>query len=238
MPRSRALLLVALAASLVAVAAPAAAQGRHHRYGGDHQLRVWLGLFEPQADSAYWDENFDVFTGDQGDFEDVQFGVDYKLPLSERFGILFSGSIYESQADLDYRDFVDGFGDPIVHTTTFDVATATAALVLDLAPDGAAVVPYLGAGGGFYAWSLEESGDFIDFFPVDPEIFSATFDDDGAVLGWFALAGVEFPLGPQWSFFVEGRWHEVDDELSGDFDDLGDIDLGGRTLAGGFAWRF
>jgi hypothetical protein len=30
----------------------------------------------------------------------------------------------------------------------------------------------------------------------------------------------------------------VEDELSGEFADLGDLDLSGRRINGGFAWRF
>ena len=38
--------------------------------------------------------------------------------------------------------------------------------------------------------------------------------------------------------FAEGRWDRADDELGGDFEDLGTIDLSGRRVFGGLAWHF
>jgi opacity protein-like surface antigen len=235
-------ILVAAACAAFALAAPVPAHAQSHGgggyYAGDHAIRFRLGLFEPRGDLDYWNDSFDVFTGDTAEFEDVDFGVDFKLGLGSRTSILFSGNIYAGEADQAYRDFVDEFGDRIVHTTTLDVASATAAFVVDLAPRRSVVVPYVGVGGGIYAWSLEESGDFIDFVPLDPVIFNDTFDDDGAALGWFWLVGLDVPVGPQWSFFAEARWQQVEDELGGDFEDLGDLDLSGRSISGGVAWRF
>jgi hypothetical protein len=47
------------------------------------------------------------------------------------------------------------------------------------------------------------------------------------------------PVGPQWSFFAEGRWQDLEEELGEDFEDLGaDLDLSGRSLAAGASWRF
>jgi hypothetical protein len=229
---------IAIAFAAVAVAAPASAQRSHYQGAQQSALRFWIGLFEPRADSTYWDESFDVFTGGRSDFEDAVVGVDYKLALGGRTGILFSGAYYDGSSEQAYRDFVDSFGDPIVHRTSLEIASATAAFVVDLAGGGAAVVPYVGAGGGIYAWRLEESGDFIDFFPAEPELFSATFADEGDTLGWFALAGLEVPLGPRWSFFAEGRWQRLDEELGGDFADVGKLDLSGPSFIGGAAWRF
>jgi hypothetical protein len=46
------------------------------------------------------------------------------------------------------------------------------------------------------------------------------------------------PLGARWSVFAEGRWQNVEDELSGDFAGFGDLDLSGRQISVGAAWRF
>jgi opacity protein-like surface antigen len=152
---------------------------------------------------------------------------------------MFSGDAYGAEEDLAYRDFGDERDRDIFHTTTLDIASLTAGLTFNLTGRGAAVVPYLGVGGGVYFWNLEESGDFIDFGdPDDLVIFTGTFDESGEALGWYWLAGVEVPLGAQWAFFAEGRWHQVEDELAGDFAGFGDLDLSGRQINGGFSWRF
>jgi hypothetical protein len=46
------------------------------------------------------------------------------------------------------------------------------------------------------------------------------------------------PLTQNLALFAEGRWHRVEDELSDDFDGLGDIDLGGREISAGLAFTF
>ena len=234
---TRLLARAAAVAALLAVAAPAAAQ-RPYRGITDSQFRVRLGQFEPRGDSAYWNEKFDVFTGSVDQFDDISIGGDYLLALGRRNGLMFSLDAYEGEDDQAYLDFVDEFGSPIVHTTRLEFVSATAAYVLSLTGRDAAVVPYVGVGGGIYDWELEESGDFIDFGVVPAEIFTDSFRDGNTTLGWFWLAGVEVPIGPRWSVFAEARFADAEDELSGDFDELGDLDLGGRQIVGGASWRF
>ena len=235
MRRTAPSLLTAFALAGTLAAGTADAQPR---YGSDNAFRFRAGLFAPEGDSAYWDDKQLVFTGEPDDFEDVVLGMDFRYGLGPRSGLLISGDVYSGQEDQAYLDFVDDRNRDIFHTTTLDVASLTAAYTLNLTGPGSRVVPYLGVGGGFYLWSLEEEGDFIDFGLADPEIFFDVFDDDGAVLGWFWMVGVEVPVGPRWSVFAEARFADAEDELSGDFDGLGDLDLGGRQIVGGASWRF
>lgn len=238
--RRLALALLALLTAVAAVA-PASAQPRQHRWGTEENaFRVRLGQFEPEGDSGYWDENFAAFDGSIDGFEDLSFGADFVLSLGRKSAIMFSGDIYEGEEAQAYLDFVDGFGSPIVHTTRLRIASATAAYVFSFTDRQASVRPYVGAGGGVYDWELEESGDFIDFGVEPLEIFTDSFVSGNTTLGWFWLAGLEVPIGPQWSIFAEGRWQRVDDDLEDDFADLNEreIDLSGRHIYGGFAWTF
>jgi hypothetical protein len=234
---SNLLLRAAAVAALLAVAAPAAAQ---YHYAGVHEssFRLRLGQFQPEGDSDYWNDKFNDFTGDIGQFDDIVIGGDFILSLGPRTGLIFSGDLYEGEDSQAYIDFVDAFGSPIVHTTRLAIASATAGLVVNLTPPDAPVVPYLGVGGGIYSWEIEESGDFIDFGVEPLEIFSDTFRDSNTTLGFFGLAGVDVPIGPHWSMFAEGRWQEVEEDLNDDFEGLGDLDLSGLQIFGGFGWNF
>lgn len=218
-----------------ATAAPASAQ-YHHR---DHSLRFRGGLFEPDGNSKYWDDAEELFTGNASDLEDAAVGLDYEMDLTGdgRLSLILSGSAYEGQDDREDAFFVDQLGNPIVHTVTLDIASFTAGLKLNLIPNGA-VRPYIGAGGGYYVWQLEERGDFVFSGPQFDDIFSETFKDDGATLGYYFLAGLDVPFNENWGIFAEGRWHNAEDELSGDFEDFGDLDLSGRELSGGISWTF
>lgn len=229
-PNRRFVAALALAVVAAAVGAiPAAA---------DAEARFRLGLQTLDGDSRYWEEKTLDFTGDADDFEDVVGGIDFLVEINPRASLMFSVDHYEGEEDQEYLDFVDQDGFPIVHTTTIEITPLTAAFVVDLAPRRSPVVPYLGAGGGIYFWRLEESGDFIDFGIDPPEIFRGTFEAEGEAFGFFGVAGIEIPLSPYASFVAEGRWDWVDDDLGDDFEDFGELDLSGRRISGGFAWKF
>ena len=230
--------MIALAGLLI-LAAPAFAQrhGRGRYYAErESAFRIHLGAFRPEGDSDYWRDKEADFTGDIGDFEDASFGLDYLLSLNDRVSLIFSGSVYEGQTTNSYRGFEDNFGDRIRHDTTLSVASGTVGLLLHLTGPGAAVQPYVGAGGGAYPWELEESGDFIDFGPPSRPIFTATLQSDGVAFGYYGLVGLEAPITRRVSIFAEGRWTRVDDDLSGDFEGFGKLDLSGREVAAGLSW--
>lgn len=220
-------------------AGPVWAQGAGYRpYTAPNELRFRLGLFEPSGESAYWQEKQLDFSGAPEDFEDLIGGLEYLRRLGPRVSLVAGGSVYSTESSQFYRDFVDENGLDIVHDTLLDIGTLTLGVRASLTGSEAPVQPWIGAGGGFYIWTLEESGDFIDFSPPEPFIFSATFTDDGAAFGWYYAAGIDVPLGSEIVLFAEGRWDEAEDELSGDFEGLGDLDLSGREFSGGLSWRF
>src|SRR6185295_2744668 len=205
----------------------------------EQSVRLRLGSFRPEGDSQYWQDKEADFTGGKGsDLEDAIGGIDYHVELGDHLGLMFSGSTYQGQADPSYRDFTDSRGGEVSHTATLDIASLTAGLVFHLTGRNAAFRPYVGAGGGLYAWRLEEDGRFIDFTPPPPTIFRADSVAEGEAYGYYGLAGFEVPVGRSWSFFAEGRWHQVDDELGDDFATFGTIDLSGRDVSAGVSYRF
>lgn len=226
---------LALLVLSVAAASPAAAQ----YYDRDNTLRFRGGLFEPDGDSEYWNDAETLFTGDASELEDFLAGFDYERALGGggRLSLLLSASAFGGEDDREDLFFEDNFGNPIVHTATLDVASFTAGLKLDLLPRGR-IRPYVGAGGGYYLWDLEERGDFVFSGPEFDEIFFETFQDDGATLGYYFLGGIAVPFNESWGVFAEGRWHRAEDELGGDFEDFGDLDLSGREISAGVSWTF
>lgn len=232
-------LLGMLGLTLLLAATPAAAQGGAYRSaGGDSELRFRVGSFEPDAGSVYWDDVFFDFTGSPSSFEDTVAGLDFIHWLGPHLGLMLSGSGYETSVSQAYRDFEDASGRDIRHVTNFEVATASIGLIYGFGGRRGSVRPYIGAGGGFYDWTLEETGDFIDFSGPEATIFSDSFFTDGTTFGTYLLAGIDIPLGDAWSVFAEGRWDSADDDLADDFEGLGTIDLAGRQIAAGFSWRF
>jgi opacity protein-like surface antigen len=234
--------LIALAALLV-LAVPAFAQhgrgyGGHRNYYPEREgeFRIRLGAFQPDGDSEYWSDVHDEFTGSIDDFENIDFGAEYLLPLGNHLSVSFGGSVYEGDSTQAYRRFVDNNNNRIRHDTTLDIASGTVGLVYHILPPDVALQPYVGFGGGAYWWQIEESGDFIGAPPQRP-IFNANLKSDGVAFGYYGLVGLQAPITRHVSLFAEGRWTNVDDTLTGDFEGFGDIDLGGREIAAGISWR-
>ena len=232
--KSKALRMTLALAGLLLAVTPAWAQQRRGFYEREGAFRVHLGDFQPEGDSEYWDDVERDFTGGVDDLENVSFGIDYLLPLNRNFSLMFSGTGYAGDTTQSYRGFVDNFGDRIRHDTTLGIASATVGVVVHPFGSDAPVSPYIGAGGGSYFWSLEEEGDFID---NNDDVFFATFKDEGVAFGYYYLVGLEAPITRRMSIFGEGRWTQVDDELSDDFEGFGDIDLSGRMFVVGLSWN-
>lgn len=226
--------IIALAGLLVA-SVPALAQDGRYYPQREGAFRLYVGAFQPEGESEYWEEKEQDFTGSIDDFESISLGGEYLLPLNQHLSLAFSGSVFEGDSTNAYRDFEDNFGDRIRHDTTLSIASATLGLLFHFTGPDTVVQPYLGVGGGAYFWSLSEEGDFI---AADNDIFFADLESDGVAFGWYGRLGLEVPINPHFSIFGEGRWTQADDELEGDFEGFGDLDLSSRELAVGLSWNF
>lgn len=214
------------------------AQYRQVGRANEPSFRIQLGEFQPDGDSRYWDDSAFDFDRTADDFEDAAFGVSYIKPLGDRLGLQISGFFYEGTEDLAYRRFEDQFGNDIVHTTELELAAVTLGLIYKFGGPNAALIPYVGAGGGVYAWRLSEFGDFIDFSDPQREIFDDFFEDEDEALGFYFTTGLEVPLADTWGLFAEARWDHADADLGGDFRDLGELDLSGRSYSAGISFNF
>ena len=232
--------LATLALGLAAAAPAGAAKTPNPRghWGAENAFRFTIGEFEPRGNSAYWSDKELDFTGTAEDFSDVAVGVEFVRFVSQRFGVVASTTIFAGETDPTYFDFVDESGFDIIHTTELEVATVSIGGMFNLTRRDSAVIPYVGAGASLHFWRLGEFGDFIDFGLVDLAIFNDSFEDDGTEFGWYWQAGIEAPVAPNMSVFIDGRWTRAEAELEGDFFGLGDLDLSGRTLSLGMTWSF
>jgi len=233
-------LLVVL--SFCFVAQPALAQYPSRPYMGprapENHVRFNVGYFSPNGDSAYWNDKELEFTGSANDFEDLSFGLDYIRQLTERLGLLATANFWEGDAQQSYRDYGDEVGADITHTTTVSTTSLEVGLLYSFTSRQSPAIPYIGLAGGYYAWELQEAGDFIDFGLFVPEIFTDSFTSDGNTFGWSGIVGLEIPINLKWSLILEGRWQDVKAELEGDFQGFGTLDLSGANFRIGASWGF
>lgn len=223
---------------LLGLASVASAQ-RSWAPGDTGSIRFRLGLFQPQADSSYWSEKFDVWTGDADDFQDLIWGVDGVWMAAPTWGMQFGSSWYQGATTQSYRDWVDDSGREVTHRTELATWDLTAAFLFKPLR-GSTVRPYFGIGGGLLSWRLLEYGDFIDFSPQgDGAVGYATYRDDGSTFMALGIIGLEFFSRNGWSFFLEGRWREAETSLGGGFGSLNqELDLSGPEFSAGISWNF
>ena len=232
-------LLTAFAALIVTAPAFAASvPGSRGHWGAENAFRFLIGEFEPRGDSEYWTAKQIDFSGDADSFADVGVGLEYVRFVNQHLGVVASSTIFAGDADPFYLDFVDERGGDIFHTTELEVVTFNVGVLANLTRRDKAIIPYVGAGGGLYAWRLAEFGDFLDFGLADLEIFNGSFEDEGTDFGWYWQAGLEVPLAPNLAVFLDGRWTRADAELEGEFAGLGELDLSGHTYSVGMTWSF
>ena len=231
--KSRFLAIVILATSLWTINAEAQGNWRPGDFGS---WRFFMGIAEPRSDSQFWDDYFLDFTGSPSDFDDLVFGTDYLWRTSRAGGVLFGISFYSGESTFAYRDWVDADGQDVSHTTSLGLSDLTAAYVLRFGRNS--VRPYIGAGAGLLWWQFREEGYFIDFSEDDLPIYFGNYRADGLTWELYALAGLDFRLSHNWSFFFEGRYRWSEDELNKDYSGFGTIDLSSAQVAGGFSYNF
>lgn len=234
----KSLLTASLLALFVIVPATSFASGNRGHWGEEQVFRFDLGAFEPRGESVYWDDKRFDFTTDTGEFEDLAFSVEWVRYLGDRLGFSVAARGYEGAGTAEYIRFEDQFGGAIRHTTELETNSLTIGLLFHLMQRDRAIVPYFGIGGGLYQWSLAEFGDFIDFGTADLDIFNDYFYDEGDALGYYWRIGLDIPIAPNWAVYVENRWQRADDELGGDFEGLGELDLSGETVSAGLSISF
>lgn len=247
MRRSTWLKTLPIALVTIALASPVlAGTPRHFKRGGGPEY-TWgvgarIGLFTPEGDSEFWDDTFDVFTGDIEDFEDTSLAFDlhYNVnPVVRLNGSVF-GSVGEARQgyrDADFDPFLEG----VRHDSELRVSAITVGAQIMLFGPHHRVRPYVGLGGGFYSWRYREDGEFVIFDQFDPEfdeIVFSEFEDDGVTTGFYLNAGLELGLTEDVALVIDGRWHRAEDGLGGDFEGFGDIDISGTELSIGASWRF
>src|SRR5687768_11629081 len=127
-------LAVLFLAAVAALTPPAAAQRYARRYAPENSVRVRVGLFEPRADSDYFDEKFRDFTGAKSDLQDAAVGVEYVRELLPMLDLMVGGTFYETAHDQAYRDFEDDRDRPIFHTLGLERSSFDLGVRFKLAP--------------------------------------------------------------------------------------------------------
>ena len=207
-----------------------------------------MGGFFPSGDSAFWEANEDAFTLDESDFNSFIGGVGYTSSLNNYVEFGLGIDFYYANVRAADRNFVDQDGFAIFHDSrlgiipmTVDLKFLPAGRYAQRGPDRSRFVRrpafYIGGGVGLDYWTYEEEGDFV---ASDLSIVYDRLKESDIAFEKHVMAGIEFPVSPQWYISVEGRQSWAEDTPGGAFQlvNPGELDLGGTSVFVGGSYRF
>ena len=184
------------------------------------------------------------------DFDAAGIGIDLGFTLTSRVDLHAGFDYVRTAADSESRHYVGEDGLPFEQETTLSQAGLTASLSFALAPRGRAigqyvwipsrVVPYVGAGGGFERYALDQWGDFVDeitlfSFYIAPE---ASLQSNGWTPTAHLFGGVDVRLTQRLFLTAEARYVLAVAEPNLDFADFESFDLSGLRIATGIRFTF
>ena len=199
-----------------------------------------------RAESDIYDFTTELLTVARSDFNAPGLGVDVGFGLTSRVDAVAGFEFSRAVTFSEYRDFVDLNDLPIEQTTALSQVDLTGSLKLALTARGrqigqyawvpAAVVPYVGGGGGFIWYRFEQEGDFVDF--LDNSIFTDRFESHGWSTSAHLFGGAEISLTQRLALTSEARYVWADATLTQDFTDFDPIDLSGLRITVGVQFTY
>lgn len=208
----------------------------------ERSFQVRMGWFFLDGDGDFWADNENVFTLDASDFDGFLFGVTYSHGFNRFLELDVNADFTDETVTSEYRNFVDGSGFPILHTSTLQTWPLTAGVRLlpfgRAKPGTSKPVLFVGAGAGVNFWSYEEFGDFIDFADPANPIILGDFREHGEAFVAYCVFGLELPVTPAFNLGIEARYFSSDDQLQRDFAGLGTLDMSGWATSVSANWRF
>lgn len=242
MNRTLGLVTLSAALALGAVSPAAAAPGT------DGAFNFRMGGFFPSGDGSFWEINEAAFTMDHSDFNGFTFGAGYGAALNNYLEFGLGIDFYYSSVRAADRNFVDQDGFPILHDSRLSIVPMT--VDLKWIPAGRYArrgeggrnfvrrpVFYVGGGVGLDYWTYEEEGDFV---ASDLSIVYDRIKESDIAFEKHVMAGIEFPVSPQWYITLEARQSWAEDTPGGAFSFVnpGELDLGGTSVFVGGSYRF
>ena len=202
------------------------------------------------ANSDFYDQVTRDLTLEKRDFNTGSFAFEGGVSLNPHLDLTFGVGLYHMSRDSEDRDqdelLPNGSRVPIEQNTALRQTDLTASAKFLLVPKGhtisrlawipSALVPYVGIGGGMTRFSLNQSGDFVDF--VDNHIFTDTFQSDGWAPTVHVFGGTDIQMYKRLLLTIEGRYSWSHADLGSDFVSFEPLDLGGLRVGAGVQFLF
>ena len=221
----------------------------------------------PKMNSDFWDIEFENMSFFKSTFQNTSFGVSYEFFLTRELSLVFGFDTYSKTKGAYYKGWVgysldnEDWAFPDDYEGEFSpqhsVYTSVTPLQvsLKLLPLGrrAKLIPYVGAGGGIYFWSLRMRGDMIDFgdeyfyedpgygdIPVYPiyQVDAMEGRNFGKVaFGVQAFGGLMYPVANRLTLDLEFKASFAKGKMT-QFEGFAPLDLGSYQVSLGINYWF
>jgi hypothetical protein len=239
--------LVLAFALIVALPRPGSTQTADFLFGEPHAaIGVRTGWMQARAGSDLFTFVENQLTVSKKDFNAPAIGLDIDINVTPRTTAIVGFDFSRSNADSEYRNYVDNNRLPIKQNTKLRELNLSGSVKFALTPRGrsisphawipSAMTPYVGVGGGLIKYDFTQQGDFVDF--LDGSVFTHTYRSSGWAPSAQVFGGVDVKAWRRVYFNAEARYLWSTGTLNGDFSGFNPgvrskIDLAGfRTTAG------
>ena len=194
-----------------------------------------------RAGSDWYDFVTDQLTVETKDFNAPAIAADLGFVVTPRIDAVAGMEFSQAKKVSEYRRFVDNNRLPINQTTRLRVANLTGSVKIALVERGRGisrlawvprdVVPFVGAGAGALWYSLDQTGDFVDF--ADRSVFDGTFRSKGWTASTHVFGGIDVRVFRRAFVTLDGRYQWAAATLGSTWVDFDPIDLAGFRLSVG-----
>ncbi len=213
-------------------------------------LSVRGGHYLAAAGSDIYDEYVELLTLDHGDFSGSALAGELGIRLGSRFDVVAAVGRTSSSARSESRTHTAD--PPIEQTTSLRRIPVTATLKYYPLARGRSIgsnawipvrlTPFLGIGGGALKYSLEQSGEFVNYETCDEanvcDIFASEFASEGWTQTLHVAGGTDYWLTPRLGVSAELRYQWGSAPLGSGFSGFENIDLRGLQSTLGLSVRF
>lgn len=222
----------------------------------------------PKMQSDFWDIEFENMSFLKSNFQNTSFGLAYEFFVSPQLSLVFSFDTYSKTKGAYYNGYVgytldnedwafpdDYQGDFSPNHSVYS-SVSPLQVSFKFLPLGrrTKLIPYLGAGGGLYFWSLRMRGDMIDFndeyyyedpdygdVPVYPiyQVDAYEGRNFGKVaFGGQVFGGLMYPVANRLTLDLEFKATFAKGKMTQGFEGFEPLDLGSYQISIGINYWF
>ena len=199
-----------------------------------------LGTYvNPDGRSDIFEQNHIETTFDSGELDKFGATFGYDHFIGEYVNIGGSLTYYKDDASAQDRAFLTPGGAPVRRDFRLKIIPLEFnASVLPMRRSQI-IVPFIGAGVGFYRWEYEEAGDFVVNRDSDPRVITGLASSDGTNFGYHTYGGVHIQFWRSAVFTAQVKHFNLEPDLEDDlFDRFEPIDLSSYAYSFGISFWF